>query len=316
MRRRAAGGAEGTIDEETADGGSFRSQVKRAGRYILDGMIMLRAAMGCLTVLLILILVCCILSFIFLGFDLKSDLTTSIKLVIEEPPADGGDGIDGENGTPAPTCSDGNPCTVDFEREQGGCESIPQPSGTPCDSPCASFEGTCRLVELQKGITKPMCTGGCRGFCLSQGNCPQILGAQPCNPVCDFGGSTQLGKTCYDATVITKDCRSRACFYSGPVPRSPANPSAPHFIKEDIPFFDCQNNEWFRNYCMSLISDDEPFKECLVPVVECLEELRVLSSDFNDDDEGNDVYVTPPQCHYHFWCSQTPMIPETAPQGD
>ena len=126
MRRRPAGAASGGSD---ADGGTFRALVSQGGKFILNNMRMLRISLGFLFLLLILTLICCILSGVFIGIDLKSDSTTSVTVVPDAP---------SENVTVEPTCSDGNTCTVDFERESGGCESIPFPQGTACTDICVS----------------------------------------------------------------------------------------------------------------------------------------------------------------------------------
>lgn len=310
MRRRGAGGEENGIDEETADVRSFRVQVRQAGTYILDGMRMLRAAVGCLMLLLLLILLCCVLSGIFLGFDLKSDLTTSVSLVFEEPQIDGSEIVnDGGEGAPKQTCSDGNVCTVDYERDQGGCVSIPLPEGTPCETAYTTGgEAFCKLVEVQKGIKKPMCIGSCAGECNVSIDCPDIIPAQPCEPECDFWGSTPIREICYDSISLDVKCLSNVCFYSAPAPRAyTGNPAEPQFVPGDIPSFGCQNNEWFKNYCMNLISDNDTLKKHIVPVVECVEELGVLVT-FGDNDETNDYLAVPPQCHYYFWCAERPMI--------
>jgi hypothetical protein len=172
MKRRRAGG--GGDEEELLDD---RGRAARAARYILDGMRLFRISLGTLALLLFLALVCCILSSIFIGLDLKSDLSISVKLDLsisvkfieddggEEPPPPPPQ--DGDGGELEPTCADGNPCTADYEFDSGGCESIPFPEGTPCEDVCimGSQEGTCEYIELQKGITKPICTGRCLGSC-------------------------------------------------------------------------------------------------------------------------------------------------------
>ena len=87
MRRRSAE-TDPASEMEEGKGGTFRGLVKQAGKYILNSMRMLRAALGLLSFCLIVALICCILAAIFIGFDLKSDLTTSVTAVVEEPDED------------------------------------------------------------------------------------------------------------------------------------------------------------------------------------------------------------------------------------
>jgi len=333
MKRRRAGG--GGDEEVSLDD---RGRAVRAARYILDGMRLFRISLGTLALLLFLALVCCILSSIFVGLDLKSDMSISVEFIED----DGGGPVlppqDGDGGELEPTCSDSNSCTADFEFDSGGCESIPFPEGTPCQDVCIEerLEGSCEYVELQKGITKPICIGACLGTCDNVADCPDIVSAeQPCEPLCPdplcregafdddeddpyCDAASDISEKCYFAPRVERACRSNTCFYRARLPWGAFNVDGPinDFFEEDvqpvvatddIPEMGCRSDsEYFLNYCMGLISDDDPLKSCLVPIVEC--EFRYLNQDVTNTPEQRqgDPFVVP-QCHYHFWCTRQPL---------
>jgi len=313
--------------KEDGNGGGFRVLVTKAGRYILDTMRVLRAALGILAFILILALLCCIFSAILIGFDLKSDSTTSVTVVEEPPPPGDGDPGPGE---PDPTCSDGNPCTIDFLKDIGGCESIPLPEGTLCEDQCVrpEFANICKYVKLQKGVRKPICVGFCFGRCAVEEDCPVIMAEQHCSPLCDENDNSPPGPfiTCYPRipAIINVTCKSSICFYRQPelplfVLPEFQEESDPFFLLTDIPDFECGNNEWFQAYCMGLIPDSEPFKKCLVPFVECLPGRGTFVPDpegpepgpGDDEDETprfGDRLIIPPRCYYYFWCAKASII--------
>lgn len=295
MRRRSGGSS----SEQSGDGFSSVSKMSAGNRYILGNMRYLRLAIAVLLILLIFALFCCISSFITNIIDLQTDLTTSVKLVEEEEMLDG-DGEDGE-GDPEPTCSDGNVCTADYERDIGGCESIPLPELTPCNDLCLGGDGQCKYIELQKGIFKPICVGSCRGECTTEVDCLDLVPAQvQCSPECPETGGDP-GTKCYPPPVFQKFCRSGMCFWKHelPVGESLGGESFDDAIAvEDIPEFGCRENEWFKSYCMGLISDDDTRKHCLVPVVDCV--TRVVNATGGSGPEE----VRMPDCVYHYWCAE------------
>ena len=336
MRRRPAGAASGDSD---ADGGTFRALVSQGGKFILNNMRLLRIALGVLFLLLILSLICCILSSVFIGIDLKSDSTTSVKVVPEIPdePSD--------NVTIDPTCSDGNSCTIDFERESGGCESIPFPEGTACNDVCVVGPGSCEYVELQKGVTKSMCTGTCGGDCEDSVTCDarcsavgaacfeecgtntpciaictllvfncQIACACPdlipapvkCEPECTVPRGDVTTPACYRKAEFIKTCSSGRCFWETDLPLGilfQQGPIDDIFRQTDVPRdMGCRDNEWFRAYCMGLVSDDDPIKSCLVPIVDCRFSCTLVP-EVNIEDCTDDLRVVSPFCVYHYWCS-------------
>jgi hypothetical protein len=348
MLRRRAGGAEEAGDEENNGrgfGGLVVSEISgvatRAALYILEGMRLLRIALGTLALLLFLALVCCILSSIFVSLDLKSDLSISVQFVEDDgdqPPL-----VDGEGGDTEPTCSDGNPCTADYQFDSGGCESIPYPEGTPCEDVCFSSPGTCEYVEVQKGVTKPICANhtvrACRGECGGGQSCPDLIPAeQICEPACPeplcnedlvrsddddpyCQDASSIGEKCYFAPPIEKFCgvtTADTCIYRARLPYGIFNFDGqigdfseddiqPVIDTEDVPEMGCRvESEFFRNYCMGLISDDDPYKSCLVPIVEC--KFQYLNQDLTNPDQrqGDPFHV--PQCYYHFGCISQPFL--------
>lgn len=65
------------------------------------------------------------------------------------------------------SCSDGNPCTYDYD-QFGGCQNPNYPNETPCESACLTTEtGFCDGGS---------CDGDCIGNCLDSSTCPNITG--------------------------------------------------------------------------------------------------------------------------------------------
>lgn len=159
-----------------------------------------------LNIVAALIFLCCIVSWITMGIDLRKDRTVEVA---PSSPGGGGGGGDGDEPPPS-VCDDGNSCTLDFERILGGCEYRRRKTNSVCDSTC--FDETiggplrCQLVEGCHGLPVPMCMGTrtqCRGFCHTAGDCPAdlyleyvdlssgpepLFGPEPLEPQC-VGGS-------------------------------------------------------------------------------------------------------------------------------
>ncbi len=172
-------------------------------------------------------------------------------------------------------CDDWNSCTVDFERNEGGCVYYPKPKGSSCNSQCygPAEDLSCHYLELTKGILTPKCHSPtletCLGTCNIDEDCPNIEAT--------FG-------------VLMGECKENTCYYIHNIAAFPVQ-----FPSNEIPELECNtHSEIFQRYCDLLLLPDQPLvhDNCLVSDVQC-EEADLFGGGFTQI----------PACHFYFWCS-------------
>lgn len=178
-------------------------------------------------------------------------------------------------------CYDGNTCTVDIEREEGGCLYLAKPPGHACTSECydPTPDLACHYLELTKGVLTPKChsdtLGACRGTCEADVDCPDLPTAD--GPV--------MGE-CFDNT----------CYYV-------RDQTSETFDADEIPDLVCTPDaEIFNRYCETYLntSGDIVADHCITWDVQC--------EDASLDPMGTAAI---PVCYYYFWCSvqeYTPIV--------
>lgn len=171
------------------------------------------------------------------------------------------------------SCDDGNPCTSDLLRG-GKCVNRNCPSTVNCTASCYAEEsGVCSDGECV-GLT-------CAGQCTNSSNCPAL----------DINSG-------YDTVV---DCNRGQCVYSTLVVNPPFVDSIVVDDDDDVgngtdPLREpCVPGPLLEKYCISFISNNNTWKECVGTEVRC--------APFAVDDVKTSGFALV-VCRYFFTCSE------------